>query len=86
MQTKEEKVDGENNLQRGNAIGDDESANISPLKSQSEGSETIVAAENGLNKANHSARCLLKSASISASQCINVKPRRDVTVSIHFTN
>lgn len=53
----------------------------SPPK-QSDGLENAnTAAQNGPNKPNCSARSLLKSASISASKCIGVKPKQDLEVS-----
>lgn len=53
----------------------------SPPKSQGDGSENANGNEqNGQNKPNYSARSLLKSASISASKCIGVKPRKDLEV------
>ncbi|KAL0921400.1 hypothetical protein M5K25_008466 [Dendrobium thyrsiflorum] len=78
LPTKEEKVDGENDVERRITTGDSELTNNSPSKSQAEGSGDIVASENELDKPNPSARSLLKSASISASQSISVKPRKDI--------
>lgn len=43
-------------------------------------------AENGPSKPNHSARSLLKSASISASKCIGVKQGNDVEVNFIATH
>ncbi|KAJ0989109.1 hypothetical protein J5N97_007465 [Dioscorea zingiberensis] len=48
-----------------------------PRSQQGEVSEHAKLTENGPNKPNHSARSLLKSASISASQCVVVKPKKD---------
>ncbi|XP_022987945.1 mitogen-activated protein kinase 9 [Cucurbita maxima] len=51
----------------------------SPPRSTGDGSENANGYEqNEPNKANYSARSLLKSASISASKCIVVKPRNDL--------
>ena len=53
----------------------------SPPRSTGDSSENANGYEqNGPNKANYSARSLLKSASISASKCIVVKPRNDLEV------
>ncbi|PKU67281.1 mitogen-activated protein kinase 9 [Dendrobium catenatum] len=78
LPAKEEKVDGENDGERRITAGDSQLTNNSPSKSQAEGSGDSVASENELNRSNLSARSLLKSDSISASQCTSVKPRRDV--------
>lgn len=49
-----------------------------PLKSQQlEGSENAQDTEQGMNRSNCSDRNLLKSASISASQCVIVKENKD---------
>lgn len=57
----------------------------SPPRSQGDGSENANGNEqNGPNKANYSARSLLKSASISASKCIGVKPKNDLEVQSSF--
>ncbi|KNA07823.1 hypothetical protein SOVF_168320 [Spinacia oleracea] len=48
----------------------------SPPKSNTDGSENEVP-QNGQNKANYSARSLLKSASISGSKCIGEQSKRD---------
>ncbi|KAG0492879.1 hypothetical protein HPP92_005968 [Vanilla planifolia] len=78
LPTKEEKAVGENDRRVRLAPGVTESGTCGPSKSlQSEGSEDVAVAENRENNGNHSARSLLKSASISASQCISVKPRHD---------
>lgn len=53
-----------------------------PKTQQGEGSEHVQDAENGLNGPNCSARSLLKSSSISASQCVVVNERNDTGVSM----
>lgn len=52
-----------------------------PGSQQGEVSENAKLIENGPNKPNYSARSLLKSASISASQCVVVKPKKESEVS-----
>ncbi|KAG0454993.1 hypothetical protein HPP92_024285 [Vanilla planifolia] len=78
LPTKEEKANGENNSQIQAAVEDSHLANGGPMNGQQiEGTNSYSPTENDLNKVNHSARSLLKSASISASQCVSVKPRPD---------
>ncbi|XP_074570154.1 mitogen-activated protein kinase 9-like [Curcuma longa] len=50
----------------------------SPPRSQQVESDKTSVMENGLNKPNTSARSLLKSASISASKCVNVEEKLDI--------
>lgn len=50
---------------------------------QSDGTDNADA-NDGTTKANYSARSLLKSASISASKCIGVQPRKEAEVSLQF--
>ncbi|KAJ7970282.1 Mitogen-activated protein kinase [Quillaja saponaria] len=58
-----------------NAVGE---TSQSPPRLQADGTDTAYAdAQSGPNKPNYSARSLLKSASISASKCIGVKPIKD---------
>ncbi|KAJ6795776.1 mitogen-activated protein kinase 16-like [Iris pallida] len=54
-----------------------DTALVGPTSSQHDEDENAQDTEDGINRPNCSARSLLKSASISASQCVVVKPRRD---------
>lgn len=75
LPTKEDKSDIAHDSERVSAAG---AVNESPSNSlHGETSEDFVATVNGQSEPNYSARNLLKSASISASQCVKVKGRRD---------
>ncbi|XP_020581143.1 mitogen-activated protein kinase 9-like [Phalaenopsis equestris] len=76
LPAKEEKADTENDSERLCTAGAINLSNDSPSKSQQVMvSGDFVAAENVQNRSTYSTRSLLKSASISASQCIEVKGR-----------
>lgn len=64
-------------------IADSAASTLHSPPEQSDGTD-YANADDGTNNPNYSARSLLKSASISASKCIGVQPRKEAEVSLQF--
>lgn len=71
---KDETANSENEIERRTAASVATSLESPPTLQQCDNAENAnVGLQNGPSKPNYSARCLLKSASISASKCVGVK-------------
>jgi hypothetical protein len=80
---KDETADENNEFERRTATSVATGLESPPRSQQSENLENgNTDSQNGPSKPNYSARSLLKSASISASKCVEVKPRKVSEVNI----
>lgn len=79
---KDEVPDHNNDFEKRSAASIARTTSESPPASCMKGPECMCGAESDLSKPNGSARCLLKSASISASKCMAVKSRKYIDEAI----
>lgn len=78
---KDETTDPKSEIEKQTAASVATGLESPPRSQQYENSENVnTDTQNGPSKPNHSARSLLKSASISASKCVVVKSRKDSEV------